>query len=259
MIGRFALPLLFISVSLAQQTGAVGDWPDWRGPDRDGISREKGLPEKWSLAGDNLAWKVPYGGRSTPIILGDHLYLENTFGARETEQERLMCFNADSGKLLLEYKFNLYQSDVPAHRVGWASPLADPETGNIYSFGVNNLVTALTRDGKKVWERSITEEFAPFTTHGLPHDRRQPGNRQYADIDLGHAGQPRTALHRDGQTHGRHCVDQYAGRAAVRHQLRSDEYRHRERHAIAAHRRSRRRGAGHEAADRRAGLQPGNR
>src|SRR5580700_5876969 len=166
MMRRCAVFFLFSSLALAQQTGAVGDWPDWRGPDRDGISREKGLPEKWSLDGQGLAWKAPYGGRSTPVILGDHLYLENTAGARETEQERLMCFNADTGKLLWEYKFNLYQSDVPAHRVGWASPVADPETGNVYSFGVNNLVTALTKDGQKLWEHSITEEFAPFTTHG---------------------------------------------------------------------------------------------
>jgi outer membrane protein assembly factor BamB len=148
------------------QFTSAANWPDWRGPNRDGTSAEKGLPEKWSLKGDNLAWKAPYGGRSTPVILGDHLYLENTAGARETEQERILCFNADTGRLLWEYKFNLYQSDVPAHRVGWASPVADPETGNVYSFGVNNLLTALTRDGKKIWERSITEEFSPFTTHG---------------------------------------------------------------------------------------------
>ena len=80
--------------------------------------REKNLPDKWSLDGQGLAWKAPYGGRSTPVVLGDHLYLENTAGARETEQERLMCFNADTGKLLWEYKFNVFQSDVPAHRVG---------------------------------------------------------------------------------------------------------------------------------------------
>jgi outer membrane protein assembly factor BamB len=156
----------FASLAFAQQIGSVGDWPDWRGPDRDGISREKGLPEKWSLDGQGVAWKAPYGGRAAPIVLGDHLYLENTSGAGATEQERLMCFNADTGKLLWEYKFNLFQSDVPAHRVAWASPAADPETGNVYSFGVNNLLTALTKDGKKLWERSITEEFSPFTTHG---------------------------------------------------------------------------------------------
>jgi outer membrane protein assembly factor BamB len=156
-------------VLLAMSAAALltaGDWPDWRGPNRDGTSPEKGLPEKWSLSGENLAWKAPYGGRSAPVVLGDRLYLENTAGSGATEQERLMCFHADTGKLLWEYKFNLYQSDVPAHRVAWASPVADPETGNVYSFGVNNLLTALTRDGKKIWERSITEEFSPFTTHG---------------------------------------------------------------------------------------------
>lgn len=142
------------------------DWPDWRGPDRNGVSREKGLPEKWSLGGQNLAWKAPYGGRSAPIVLGDHLYLQNTVGHGETEQERVLCLNADTGKFLWEYKFNVFQSDVPAHRVGWASPAGDPETGNVYVFGVNNLLTALTKDGKKLWERSITEEFSPFTTHG---------------------------------------------------------------------------------------------
>jgi len=147
-------------------TLSAADWPDWRGPARTGISAEKGLPNRWSLAGENLAWKAPYGGRSTPIILGDHLYVQNTAGKGETEQERIQCLNADTGKLLWEYKFNLFQSDVPAHRVGWASPVADPETGNVYVFGGNNLLTALTSNGKKMWERSITEEFSPFTTHG---------------------------------------------------------------------------------------------
>ncbi len=160
------LLLSFVSLTYGQQIGSYGDWPDWRGPDRDGTSKEKNLPEKWSLAGENLAWKATYGGRSTPVVLGDHLYLENTAGARETEQERLLCLNADTGKLLWEYKVNLFQSDVPAHRVAWASPTADPETGNVYMFAVNNLLTALTKDGKKLWERSITEEFSPFTTHG---------------------------------------------------------------------------------------------
>jgi outer membrane protein assembly factor BamB len=164
-MGATTLRALLSAVILASPALA-DDWPDWRGPHRDGTSSEKNLPEKWSLKGDNLAWKAAYGGRSTPVILGDHLYLENTSGARELEQERILCFNADTGRLLWEYKFNIFQSDVPAHRVAWASPVADPETGNVYAFGVNNLLTALTRDGKKLWERSITEEFSPFTTHG---------------------------------------------------------------------------------------------
>ena len=163
MTKHWTLPLLLL---LAMHTAAGGDWPDWRGPQRDGTSPEKNLPVKWSLAGENLAWKAPYGGRSTPVVLGDHLYLQNTAESGAKEQERILCFHADTGKLLWEYRYNLFQSDVPAHRVAWASPVADPETGHVYVFGGNNLLTALTKDGKKVWERSITEEFSPFTTHG---------------------------------------------------------------------------------------------
>src|SRR5258708_3164445 len=144
----------------------VGDWPDWRGPNRDGVLREKNLPEKWSLSGQNLAWKAPYGGRSAPVVLGDHLYLQNTAGKGEIEQERVMCFNADSGKLLWEHRFKIYQRDVPAHRVGWASPAADPATGNVYVFGVNGTLLALSQAGKLLWERSLDEELDLFTTHG---------------------------------------------------------------------------------------------
>ena len=166
-IVKHFLLLLFVPVIFAAPAAlSVGDWPDWRGPNRDGVSREKNLPEKWSLSGQNLAWKAPYGGRSAPIVLGDHLYLQNTAGKGETEQERVMCFNADTGKLLWEHRFNIYQSDVPAHRVGWASPAADPATGNVYVFGVNGTLLALSQAGKLLWERSLDEEFDLFTTHG---------------------------------------------------------------------------------------------
>src|SRR6266849_5770700 len=111
MLSRSSILLIsFSSVLCAQQIGSVGDWPDWRGPDRSGVSREKNLPDKWSLKGENLAWKAPYGGRSTPVVLGDHLYLQNTSARGETEQERVICFNADTGKLLWEYKWNVFQS-----------------------------------------------------------------------------------------------------------------------------------------------------
>jgi len=144
----------------------VNDWTEWRGPARDGISHEKGLPAAWSPAGQNLAWKVPYGGRSAPIVMDNRVYLQNTADKGELEQERVMCFNADTGKLLWEHRFNVYLSDVPPHRVGWASPVGDPATGNVYAFGVGGTLLALSRDGKVIWERSLGEDFGLLTTHG---------------------------------------------------------------------------------------------
>jgi outer membrane protein assembly factor BamB len=155
-----------LNICLALSIFAFSDWAEWRGPNRDGISTEKNLPVKWSPTGDNLAWRAPYGGRSAPIVMGDRVYLQNIAGKGETEQERVMCFNADTGKLLWEHKFNVYLSDVPPHRVGWASPVGDPSTGNIYVFGVGGSLIGLNRDGKVLWERSLGEDFGLLTTHG---------------------------------------------------------------------------------------------
>src|SRR6266536_2899514 len=145
---------------------ALGDWPEARGPNRDGVSQETGLIEKWALNGENFLWRAPYGGRSAPIVMGNRVYVQNPSGRGTDLQERVMALDADSGKVVWEYKFNIFQSDVPPHRVGWASPAADPDTGNIYALGVGATVIALSRDGKLLWNRSIGEEFAAFTTHG---------------------------------------------------------------------------------------------
>jgi outer membrane protein assembly factor BamB len=158
---------LNLGLSLFLLAPAPGnDWTEWRGPARDGISAEKNLPTSWSPAGQNLAWKAPFGGRSAPIVMNNRVYLQNTAGKGELEQERVMCFNADTGKLLWEHKFNVYLSDVPPHRVGWASPVGDPATGNVYAFGVGGTLLSLSRDGKVVWERSLGEDFGLLTTHG---------------------------------------------------------------------------------------------
>src|SRR5688572_32708128 len=160
---------LAIGVSTSPQAPrrvALGDWPEIRGPLRDGTSRETGLIDKWALNGENFLWRVPYGGRSAPIVMGNRVYVQNPAGRGPALQERIMALDADSGKAVWEYKFNIFQSDVPPHRVGWASPAADPETGNVYALGVGASLVALSADGKLLWQRSIGEEFAAFTTHG---------------------------------------------------------------------------------------------
>jgi outer membrane protein assembly factor BamB len=144
----------------------AGDWPELRGPNRDGISVEKGLVSTWRLNGENFLWRVPGGGRSTPIAMGNRVYVQNPSGRGAQLQERVMALDADTGKVVWEYRFNLFQSDVPAHRIAWASPAADPETGNIYALSGGAQVIALGPEGTLLWERSFGEEFAAFTTHG---------------------------------------------------------------------------------------------
>ncbi|HEV2764070.1 MAG TPA: PQQ-binding-like beta-propeller repeat protein [Pyrinomonadaceae bacterium] len=163
---RALLALVFALLCLPAVARAA-DWAEWRGPRRDGVSDEKGLPVKWSPAGENLAWKAPYGGRSAPVVMNNRVFLLNPVGKGETLQERLLSLDADTGRVIWERRINVYLSDVPPHRVAWASPVGDPETQSVYAFGGGGLLVAVSaQDGKLLWERSLGEDFGLLTTHG---------------------------------------------------------------------------------------------
>src|SRR5207249_11525601 len=70
------------------QRVALGDWPEARGPNHDGTSKETGLPEKIALNGENFLWRAPYGGRSAPGVFGHRVYVEKPSGLFEREEER---------------------------------------------------------------------------------------------------------------------------------------------------------------------------
>jgi outer membrane protein assembly factor BamB len=156
--------LLSLAAGLALD---ASDWPEWRGPTRDGRSAETNLPARWSPAGENLAWTLPFGARSAPVVFGNRLYLQAaTPGDTALTQERLVAVDVASGKVVWEHRFSLYLSDVPQGRVGWASPAVDPETGNIYVFTVAGQLVGLSPQGKVLWDRSLPEEYGVITTHG---------------------------------------------------------------------------------------------
>jgi outer membrane protein assembly factor BamB len=166
---RFLSLLLAIGWLTAGDVRAT-DWYQWRGPEQNGVSPEKNLPEKWSLdpktPDNNLIWKAPYGSRSTPIVLGGRVYLINSVGDGLTEQERVLCFDADTGRVEWEHKFNVFLTDIVSDRVGWANLVADPETGKVYAHGVEGLLFCFNRDGKVLWSHSLTEEYGRITGYG---------------------------------------------------------------------------------------------
>src|SRR4030095_4272496 len=74
--------------------------------------------------------------------------------------------DAVRGKLLWEHRYTVSTSDVPPHRIAWASPAVDTATGNVFAFSGNGLLMSLSPAGKLLWERSLAEEFGMWTTHG---------------------------------------------------------------------------------------------
>jgi outer membrane protein assembly factor BamB len=148
------------------------DWPYWRGPEQNGISRETGLPDKWDHRGgdgSNLAWKrTDLGGRSTPVVMNGKLYtiVRDKPGTKE-EGEKVVCVDAATGKTQWEHIFNVWSSDVPDTRVGWSSVVADPSSGLVYALGVCGYFCCLDHEtGKVVWSRPLHEEFGLLSTYG---------------------------------------------------------------------------------------------
>ncbi len=146
----------------------AADWPLWRGPHADGVSPEVGLPSTWSPDGENLRWKAPIGGRSTPIVVDGRVCLitlaEPAKPARW--QERIACFDAETGDLRWDFRYKVFLTDIPHHRVGWASLTADPTTGYIYSNGIEGMVHCLDPEGRVVWARSFAEEVGRISGYG---------------------------------------------------------------------------------------------
>lgn len=166
--------LFFAAVAvLTALTGpaAAADWLHWRGPFQAGYSLERDLPEQWTqnpgADGSNLIWKAPYGCRSTPLVMGGRVFIINSEGSGLTEGERVMAFDAETGKVLWEFKFNVWHTDIVSSRVGWANLAGDPETGYVYAHGVQGMLWCLDgKTGQPVWNRSLTEEFGRVSGYG---------------------------------------------------------------------------------------------
>jgi outer membrane protein assembly factor BamB len=164
----YRLVAFILFLGLGQEVGhaLASDWPSWRGPHQTGVSQETGLVSTWSINGENLIWKADFVGRSTPIVMNGRVYVIGRAGEGLTRQEVVTCFDAANGKQLWEHRFNVFLTTVPFNRVGWSCLAGDPETGNVYAYGVGGMFYCYNRDGKSLWSRSLTEEFGRFSGYG---------------------------------------------------------------------------------------------
>lgn len=144
---------------------SVDGWLSWRGPLQTGVSLEKNLPDSLELDGEDHLWSYPVKGGGAPVMADGRLYL---FGFYEEDEgklveETLLCLDAKSGKKLWEYRSRDFLSDNVYNRYGIGSPCVDPETGNVYVMITSGLALAFDRDGNKLWEHSMLEEFWRLT------------------------------------------------------------------------------------------------
>jgi outer membrane protein assembly factor BamB len=159
--------LLILLLVLAALPLAAQDWPQWRGPNRDGATGSFREPASWPQTLVQR-WKIEAGaGYATPLLVGDRLYLF----AREGEQEVMSALDASTGKLIWRTGYDMpFQPMRAAARHG-AGPKSTPAyaNGRLFSLGMTNIVTAFdAATGKQLWQRPATKAQPMYHTAMSP-------------------------------------------------------------------------------------------
>jgi len=145
----------------AADAAPVHGWLSWRGPNQNGTSLEKNLPDK--IDANKPLWTAELPGQSTPVIANDRLYILGYVGDGPALQEVITCFEAETGKQLWQRGYSDFLSDTIYGRYATSSPTIDPETGNVYMQGTQGILAAFTADGTKLWDLSMMEVYGRLT------------------------------------------------------------------------------------------------
>ncbi|NKB65803.1 MAG: PQQ-binding-like beta-propeller repeat protein [Candidatus Latescibacteria bacterium] len=137
---------------------AAQDWPQWRGPNRDGAAGSVALPQTWPAA-PSRSWRVEVGsGQASPLVVGDRIYLHTRLDDREVIASRRL----DSGELLwsLENEAS-YRRNFAALGHG-KGPRATPvlDQGRLYTVGITGIVSCVeAATGQLLWRRDFAQDF----------------------------------------------------------------------------------------------------
>jgi outer membrane protein assembly factor BamB len=171
-------------LALASLGSARADnWPQWRGPDGDGICRETGLPISWSKT-SNVAWTValPGMGGSTPAVWGERLFLTSQDGRDLV----LLCLSTD-GKQLWKRKLGTGTGRYRRDEGNDASSSPSTDGKHVYAMvGTGDLV-CFDAEGKEIWRIDLQKKYGRFEIwHGMHTTPLLHGDRLY--LQLLHSG-----------------------------------------------------------------------
>jgi outer membrane protein assembly factor BamB len=153
---RVAMGLVFVVLCASYATAQKpGEWPQWRGPNRDGISKETGLLKQWPTEGPSLVWKATGAGTgySSLAISGGRIF---TMGVRR-DREYIIAFDVATGKEVWATAnggvFSNNRGDGPR-----GTPTV--EGTRLYALGGNGDLSCLeTASGRVVWTMNVLQKF----------------------------------------------------------------------------------------------------
>lgn len=157
--GSFIVFLAALAIATAiAESGALGaDWPGWRGPQRDGISREKGLLQEWPEAGPPIAWATNLCGEgySAPAVAGNRVYLMGNGRGGEW----VLALNVAKGGT---QEWASATGPVTHQGNGYPGPRSTPtvDGDRVYALGLaGTLVCLNAEDGKVLWHKDLVADF----------------------------------------------------------------------------------------------------
>lgn len=152
---RFLISLAAVAAAVA--VAPADDWPQWRGPDRTGISKEKGLLQEWPDGGPKLAWKVDkFGtGYSSPAVVKGVVYTQTTrdgteFAVALDEKTGTEKWATEIGKV--------GPNKGPQYPGTRATPTVDGD--RLYCLASDGELNCVDTGGKVVWHKNLAKEFA---------------------------------------------------------------------------------------------------
>lgn len=167
------LPAIALTLTLLPAAGLrADDWPQWRGPNRDGVWGETGLPESFPPGGLRVRWRVPVGwGFSSPVVARSRVYLADSAVAKPAARERVHCLDEATGQVLWTHAYEVAYEDWafdPKQEIG---PVATPvaQGGKVYTVGrLGHLLCLDARTGGVLWRRNLGTEYRVAFAPGTP-------------------------------------------------------------------------------------------
>ena len=152
------LPLLALCSLVLAGFAVADDWPQFRGPNRDGISKETGLLKEWPKDGPPLAWQVKGlgGGYSTPSVAAGRIFGMSYRGADEV----VWALDEKDGKEQWAVIIDSASKNIgsPGQEGPRCTPTVDGDL--VYALGTSGeLVCLKTADGAKVWHKNLEKDF----------------------------------------------------------------------------------------------------
>jgi outer membrane protein assembly factor BamB len=152
--------LTTLIVAAAVATVSAENWPQWRGPSLNGVSKETGLPIKWSPT-ENIAWTLAMPSRSgaTPIVWNDTIFL-NVATADATGELELWALDRKKGEPRWKQPLSGGNNRQRKQNMSSPSPVTDGTT--VWVMTGTGILKAFDFKGKALWMRDIQKDYGPF-------------------------------------------------------------------------------------------------